>query len=539
MVRWVDYLRFLDGGPYSTQLLISSLEPSSFIEAFKGVWIRKLNYKLWPFQERILRDIAEDTLILGLPTGLGKTYLAGAYLKDSSADGPISVLFLVPSIPLGVQQTLFARRMLNVDEAYFISGSLTPERRRALGVWKAGFVVSTPQTFYNDVLSPFSISFEEARRVEDPVGFLAKVFKGVGFSFPYKVVVADECQQYIGETDGYSILLAAKAAGVKILALSATPQLHAPKRLEELKKVFSQIKVFSVNEPEIRRHMPERVLVVVKVYAPRSLIAVYNQLGKIVQEYLRRVGEAYGPSHPKAYCKSHSLCVLLTALRMLRFRLVEDGASSVLKYKVWRCRDLHKPVEELEGLSVYEAYMKSLKESFNHKIFMAIRVLNQEVYGKAIVFTESVQAARQLGAMLQDRFGVEDVAILVGKQNMSLEQQASSLMHFKERARVLVSTSVGEEGLDIPSADMELWLDPPSSPKKWIQRFGRILRQPGDKKRALTYALISMRTHEGRKLLGVRRKVEEVYGFTQKLSFKPLPRPLPKGQETLTKFLKS
>jgi ERCC4-related helicase len=63
-----------------------------------------------------------------------------------------------------------------------------------------------------------------------------------------------------------------------------------------------------------------------------------------------------------------------------------------------------------------------------------------------------------------------------------MEQQATALLQFRERARILVYTSIGEEGIEIPSVDLEVWLDPLSNPKKWIQRFSQILRQPGDKK---------------------------------------------------------
>ena len=141
-----------------------------------------------------------------------------------------------------------------------------------------------------------------------------------------------------------------------------------------------------------------------------------------------------------------------------------------------------------------------------------------------------------MAAMLHKGYGMEDVAVLVGKGSMTMDQQASALMQFRERAKILVCTSVGEEGLDIPTADIEVWMDPPSNPRKWIQRFGRILRQPGDKKLARIYALVSMRTHEKRKLLGVMKRAEKIYGFTQKLESK-VPKPLPKGQEALSQYL--
>ncbi|MCW4041361.1 MAG: hypothetical protein NWE83_11510 [Candidatus Bathyarchaeota archaeon] len=91
--------------------------------------------------------MGEADLILGLPTGLGKTYLAGARLQVESQKAPIRVLFLTPSIPLGFQQTLFAREQLGVD-AVFISGGMPPKIRDTLKVWNNAFVVSTPQTFF-------------------------------------------------------------------------------------------------------------------------------------------------------------------------------------------------------------------------------------------------------------------------------------------------------------------------------------------------------------------------------------------------------
>jgi len=53
---------------------------------------------------------------------------------------------------------------------------------------------------------------------------------------------------------------------------------------------------------------------------------------------------------------------------------------------------------------------------------------------------------------------------------------------------------------------------------------------------AKTYALITMQTHERNKLIGVKRKVEKVYGFTQRLVEEDVPKPLPKDQSRLSQF---
>ena len=474
--------------------------------------------------------MGEADLILGLPTGLGKTYLAGAKLQMESQKAPIRVLFLTPSIPLGVQQTLFAREKLGVD-AVFISGGIPPRTRETLKVWNNAFVVSTPQTFFNDHLKPYERNFQQARAQDNPIPDLTNVIN----EFPFDIVVADECQRYIGMTNGYSILLAASACHTKILALSATPQLHAPHRLKELRKVFHMIQTFSVNEPGIKEHMPDRLLVIERVSTPPSLMKVYHGLGTLTSLYHFRITKMYGSRHSRI-CSRHPLCRARLAIRMLRMRLVEDGASSVTNYETWKFRDLQNCRKNLDGQSIQNLYNEALQDCSNHKLKATELILQRETYKKAIVYVESVEPVKQLATLLHKQHSIEHAACLVGKGHMTIDQQASALQHFKENAKVLICTSVGEEGLDIPSADLEIWIDPPSNPRKWIQRFGRILRQPGDKPLAKTIALISQDTHEKTKLLRVKTMVETTYGFTQNVKTRKF-KPLSHDQKTMAQYL--
>jgi len=528
---WEEYQDFLDEGPYSVKVATSNLAPQNARYERVKISIPGLSYTLWPFQEQILAGLGEATLILGLPTGLGKTYLAGARLYQRSQGTPIRVLFLTPSIPLGVQQTMFAREKLGVD-AVFVSGGIPADKRAELKVWNNPYVVATPQTFYNDNLDSYRQPLQEAREHEDPIDYLSGVIR----DFPYDFVVADECQRYIGDTDGYSILLAARACDIDILALSATPQLHNPDRLQELEKVFTEVQTFSVEDPGIKQHMPERLLVVERVNPPDKLMRVYKALGKLIRLYYWRIRKKYGPGHDR-YCTKHPLCRVLLAVRMLRRRLMEDGASGVQSYKTWSFRDLRNKRKSLDGDTIYNAYQEALRECPNHKLEAAKHILNRELYSKAIVYIESVEATKQLATQLQRVHGVENVACLTGRGDMSMDQQASALLHFQEKARILVCTSVGEEGLDIPSAELEVWVDPPSNPRKWIQRFGRILRQPGDKEKARVHAIATRNTHEKKRLLSVKKQVEKTYGFTQQLEIKNL-NPPEKGQKNLTEYMR-
>ncbi|MEM2739624.1 MAG: helicase-related protein [Candidatus Bathyarchaeia archaeon] len=507
---WENYLDYLERSPYSISRLVRNLSPRFSISNIEYVRVEHLSYTLWGFQEKILERIVGDTLIVGLPTGLGKTYIAGAFLRKISLEKPIRVLFLAPSVPLGVQQTLFAREKLNV-EAYFISGELPRDRRAELKVWNAGFVICTPQTFFNDILSDYREQLIAARSMDNPTRFLRD--HGL-IDFPYDVVIADECQRYVGLTDGYSILLAARASGSRILALSATPMLHDPRRYSELRKIFDDIQVFSVEDPEIEKSIPRRVLKIVEVELPSKVKLLYNTLIRISDNVIHEIRASYGASHEYMGCDEHDECRKAKSLRILASRLVEDGASSIIRYQTWRLPEVKRKYPGID-ISPYRLFLEALKDTPNHKLEPLLTILSKSRFDKAIVFVESIQAAKQIGALLQDIYGVDRVAILVGKEMMDLARQTAALLHFKSKARILVATSVAEEGLDVPSADLEIWVDPPSNPRKWIQRFGRILRQPGGKKEAVTYAIVSRDTHERGKLRSISRKAARYYGFTQ------------------------
>ena len=65
-----------------------------------------------------------------------------------------------------------------------------------------------------------------------------------------------------------------------------------------------------------------------------------------------------------------------------------------------------------------------------------------------------------------------------GRQGLSPKDQVSVLQEFRNGgANVLLATSIGEEGLDIPSADLVIFYEPVSSEIRTIQRRGRTGRQ--------------------------------------------------------------
>jgi Fanconi anemia group M protein len=135
---------------------------------------------------------------------------------------------------------------------------------------------------------------------------------------------------------------------------------------------------------------------------------------------------------------------------------------------------------------VREAMRKA--ESFDgiHPKFSKTRILLAETLGieegeRVIVFTESRDTAEALTDFLSESF---DVRRFVGQgdkegsDGMTQKEQQETLDAFRNgEFEVLVSTSVAEEGLDVPEVDLVLFFEPVPTAIRSIQRKGRTGRQ--------------------------------------------------------------
>jgi Fanconi anemia group M protein len=127
-------------------------------------------------------------------------------------------------------------------------------------------------------------------------------------------------------------------------------------------------------------------------------------------------------------------------------------------------------------------------ESFDdlHPKFARTRMLLAETLGigdgeRVIVFTESRDTAEALTAFLDDHFEVRKFvgqSDTEGSEGMTQTEQQAALDAFRAgEFEVLISTSVAEEGLDVPEVDLVLFYEPVPTAIRSIQRKGRTGRQ--------------------------------------------------------------
>ena len=110
-----------------------------------------------------------------------------------------------------------------------------------------------------------------------------------------------------------------------------------------------------------------------------------------------------------------------------------------------------------------------------------------ELGSKIIIFTQYVEQAEKLGEIL-------GAPVLTGQLDTPTRRRI--LQGFKNNEfRVLVVTTVGDEGIDIPDANVGIIVAGTGSRRQFFQRLGRILR-PGVNKQAKLYEIIVKETVE-------------------------------------------
>ncbi|MDO8428085.1 MAG: ERCC4 domain-containing protein, partial [Candidatus Diapherotrites archaeon] len=135
---------------------------------------------------------------------------------------------------------------------------------------------------------------------------------------------------------------------------------------------------------------------------------------------------------------------------------------------------------------------KSLNENVSNPKIVELKKIIQEQFtqnskSRILVFNQYRDNLSHIVQELENIKGVNACAFIgqasKGKtKGLSQKKQVQILNEFKEGdINVLVSTSVGEEGLDVPACDLVVFFEPVASEVRWIQRRGRTGRTESGK----------------------------------------------------------
>lgn len=461
------------------------------------------NFKPRLYQETILNTAAEKNTLVVLPTGMGKTNIFLMLSAQRLKQFPNSkILFIGPTKPLIDQYFSVFKEHFEIDEneMSIFTGMISPEKRGEL--WKKSKIIfSTPQGLENDIIS---------NRIN-----LGEVC----------LLGVDEAHRAVGD---YAYVFVAKqfmklSSFPRIIALTASPGSDMEKIQEVCKNLFIEdIEVRTDEDPDVKPYVQAIQTEWVSVELPRVFIDIQKFLLTFLRERFERLKKS--GVLKKADVKFVSKSDLLQLQGEIRSRISQGEKDFTMWNAISTLAEIMKIYHALElletqGINALHKYFEKLVSESSTSQTKAIRGIMADSNFKSalikarILHEEGVEHPKliELQNIVDDEAGknpnikimifnqYRDNALdimqklnkinnikanlFVGQQKkidtgMSQKEQKQMLDDFRNGLfNVLVATSIGEEGLDIPKVDLVIFYEPIPSAIRSIQRRGRTGRQ--------------------------------------------------------------
>ena len=428
------------------------------------------------YQQNIARSAIErgSTLVV-LPTGLGKTIIA-LLVIDEVLNGGKKVLFLSPTKPLAEQHQQKIRELLEVpaESVALLTGATEAGRRRE--GWATAIVaVATPQTVENDLKNGIATLegygvwiFDEAHRT---VGKYAYTF------------VAEECQK----------------RGVKTLGLTASPGADR-KKIEEI------MATLEIENVEMRAESDDDVAGYVKpintrwmeVELPEEYVNLKRPLEELIEKRMKTLRKL-------GYLYPNAKRVGKRGLMEIQRRILRERDS----WRKFRALSLHAALMNLlhahelletQGISTFREFFRRMEgrkekskavaailddDGIREMLVRAegigeehpkLRLLKEAVSDRGKTYIVFVQYRDQVKKIVDElrKEGFKAERFVGKREGVTQKEQQETIMRFRDgEFNVLVASSIGEEGLDIPSVDCVVFYEPVASEIRSIQRRGR------------------------------------------------------------------
>ncbi|MDD1694378.1 MAG: DEAD/DEAH box helicase, partial [Methanoregula sp.] len=446
-----------------------------------------------------MRALDGNTMVI-LPTGLGKTAVALIVAASRLYNEGGRVLMLAPTKPLVEQHLRYFERYLlakspeGSDTSPFVmfTGEAPPEERTA--DWnRATVILATPQVIKNDLI---------AGRYT-----LADV----------SLLIVDECHRAVGN---YAYVFLAQrylatADKPLLLAMTASPGGVQEKVQEVCANLgIEHVETRTENDPDVRPYVFERDLEYINIDLPPDLKAAIQTINALTEDRLAILSLLHFtvPKREKLSMKTLSAINAQIQQRIANRDSAAFSAASVyaelmkLKHAVTLAESqgsevlkgyLAKLIAEGTGSGGSKASQRLAQDSSFRELFERSVEWTHELHPKPEVALGLVK--EQLEASPDSRIIIfatyrDTVQLLVdyiakhgivserfvgqatkdAEKGLSQKKQIAALTRFREgEFKVLVATSVGEEGLDVPSTDLVIFYEAVPSEIRSIQRKGR------------------------------------------------------------------
>ena len=433
--------------------------------------------------------------LLVMPTGFGKTAVQWNCIADALHSNVEKIVITAPTVGLVEQQRRMILERINIDADVVRSytGSDRPVKRGE--IWKqATIVIATPQVIRNDVDSGLI-------RLED-VGLL----------------IIDEAHHAKGNhaTAQVADRYQSQASKPWLVAATASPG-STKKSIDQLRTRLNVKRIYVAKREDdlLRPYAVDMNIATIRVMLDATTLALLEPLeahqfqetdalkrqgflaptehltAGLIEEAAQRASIAISRRDPRGYDAARRISDV-RRMHMLLDLLKTQGLRSARSY-IERADDQQRDGERSTSRFLKKQVIHNFRQAVNkmdesHPKPALVRKLVEEHLERhpnerILIFSEYrdtvehlVDDLNEIPNAVVDRFIGQSKR---GKrEGMTQKQQLAQLERFRNgEMNVLVATSVGEEGLDVPSASMVLFYEPVSSAIRAIQRRGRTARE--------------------------------------------------------------
>lgn len=453
------------------------------------------------YQQKIFETCKGKNCLVVLPTGIGKTLVALMLSIHRLKQFPESkVLFLAPTRPLAEQHFSYFQKHLPelFAELTLFTGKISAKKRKKL--WENSEVIfSTPQCVDNDLKNNLYDLKEISLLIEDECHRCLK-----NYAYTY---IAEKYKE--------------QAENPKILGLTASP--GADKKT--IKKIASNLGVEAIEvrtreSDDVSPYIQELKFEIIKLDFPSELEEIKKTLKDL---HDKKIGELknrkllFQPATKKNILELQRKIMTMISTGNRNFNVLAGASACAQVIKLQYClelletqtlaslqrymQDIFKQAEQNKSKAVKQlikqpsfnqAYIKTTeliaRKIENPKLNKLKELVKNEMQGKIkkiIVFSQYRETIVKICKTLNELSGI-NARVFVGQlkkgeTGLSQKEQREMIKDFSlGKINVLVSSSVGEEGLDIPEVSAVIFYEPIPSGIRQIQRRGRTARlKPG------------------------------------------------------------
>ncbi|XP_043669530.1 Fanconi anemia group M protein isoform X1 [Vespula pensylvanica] len=485
-------------------------QTSGFDMSAGNIWIYPENYPVREYQFNIVKRALYYNTLVCLPTGLGKTFIAAVVMYNFWRWYPSGkVVFLAPTKPLVTQQIDACYNVMGIPniESIELTGSVN-HKTRQIAWFKKRVFFATPQVFHNDL---------ENNIIPSEL---------------IKCVVIDEAHKALGKHSYCECIriLSEKNQYFRILALSATPG----NKIANVHQIVQNLHISHIELrdetsldiiPYINRKKTDIILVPLGEELEKYKEKYINIMDRHVK-FLIRCNVIHGQTSTiskgkifvilKEFQKTtnqsgnnnqikKTLHILLTMYHAYEL-MVRHGLRAFYKFyqnhsdKFW----MNSEIQLQELIAEVQTYLGPFPDVqlftngnipeipgnfvFGHNKFLKLRELLLQHFKmasntgndtRAIVFVEYRDIVSEVYVLLLQARPLIRPQMFVGQAEQKQKRQVKAIEDFrKNHVNVLISTSIGEEGLDVGEVDLIICFDvSQKSPTRLVQRMGRTGRK--------------------------------------------------------------